>query len=187
MSARVLLAVALAALPLQAFDDAVRAEVQSERRPWLERTMHVASDDARPALIAGVAIAALAGGAGRAFAIEAAVALVPVNLAVEASKYLTNRARPDGTHHRNNAAFPSSHAANAFAVAIVVARRWRRWTAPALLLALLVAYSRMYLDRHWFTDVAAGALAGAGLAWWAVGAWRSWRAARTAVTAAHAG
>jgi undecaprenyl-diphosphatase len=180
VSARLLLVLALgaSAMPLQPFDDAVRADVQSTRSRWLEAPMRAASDDARPVLVAGLVVAAVSGAAGRAFALEAGAALLPVNALVEAIKYATDRARPGGVHHRSNAAFPSSHAANAFAIAVVLARRWKRAVLPALAAAAVVAYSRLYLDRHWCTDVLAGAVLGAGMAWWAVGAWRRWRSAR---------
>ena len=90
---------------------------------------------------------------------------------------MTFRARPDGEHKRSNAAFPSSHAANAFAVATVIARRWRRATLPAFALAALVGWSRLYLNRHWLSDVVGGAALGIALtllalAWWSARAER---------------
>ncbi len=180
MIARVALVASLASLPWQPLDDAARAAVQAGRAPWLERPMRIASEGARPALFASVAIAAVAGPAGRAFALEAGVALAPVNLVVEGLKYAVDRHRPSGRHARSNAAFPSSHAANAFAFAVVIARRWRRWgvALPAFALAAVVGYSRLYLDRHWLSDVVAGAVLGAAIAWWTVGAWRRWLARR---------
>jgi membrane-associated phospholipid phosphatase len=182
--ARVCVLLALIAWPLQSLDDAARRGVQLAREPWLDAPMHAASEDARFALIVGAGVAAVSGAAGRAVLIEGAVALAPVNLAVEALKYAIDRARPDGTRRRSNASFPSSHAANAFAVAIVLARRWRRGATGFLLLAALVAYSRMYLDRHWLTDVVAGAALGAGGAWIMLRAWKRWNDRRALARAA---
>jgi undecaprenyl-diphosphatase len=56
-------------------------------------------------------------------------------------------------------------------VAVVLGRRWRRGIPGLVVLAATVAFSRLYLDRHWLTDVLAGALLGALLAfgilaWW---------------------
>ncbi len=180
MTGRLLLVALLAASPLQALDDAVRADVQAHRRPWLEAPMRIATEASRPALAAGFAVALLAGPAGRALALEMAVALVPLNAVVELTKYATNRARPDGTRRRSNAAYPSSHAANAFAVATVLARRWRRSWPLAFGLATVVAASRVYLNRHWLTDVASGAALGVAMGYWCVAAWRHVRARRGA-------
>ncbi|MFN8588068.1 MAG: phosphatase PAP2 family protein [Candidatus Eisenbacteria bacterium] len=181
MNVRLLLVLAfVAAWPLQAFDDAVRARVQESRRTWLEQPMHGITNAGRPLIVAGVVAGLLGGAAGRAVLLEGAVALVPVNAAVEGLKYATNRQRPNGDHDRRNSAFPSSHAANAFALAVIVSRRWRGAAVPAFAFATLVAYSRMYLNKHWCVDVVAGASLGAALAWWTISWWRSWRAGREA-------
>ncbi|HXG58266.1 MAG TPA: phosphatase PAP2 family protein, partial [Thermoanaerobaculia bacterium] len=72
------------------------------------------------------------------------------------------------TFHRDrpgnggNDAFPSNHATAAFGMATVIAshyeRRWIGLTAYAI--ASGVAWSRMYGDDHWFSDVVAGAAIG---------------------------
>jgi membrane-associated phospholipid phosphatase len=144
---------------------------QASRRPALEPIARFVSDRSRLVLFATGAVALVAGGAARATTIEAAIVLLPVNLAVEGLKRVTNRPRPDGEHKRSNAAFPSSHTANAFAVASVIARRWRRAAVPAFLLAAAVGWSRIYLNRHWASDAVAGAALGISLAllvlrWW---------------------
>ena len=146
------------AWPGQPIDDAARAWVQAHRARALESPMRFVSDRARVVLVAGGALALVAGSAGRAFVLEAAIALGPANAAVEAFKWCVNRARPDGDRSRRNSSFPSSHAANAVALAAVVTRRWRRWWPAAWLAAAIVAYSRLFLDRHWLSDVVAGAL-----------------------------
>ncbi len=164
----------------QPFDDAVRDRVQASRQPWLEAPMHALTDGARPLLVAGAVVGLLSGAAGRAAVLEAAVALVPVNLVVEGTKYATNRVRPNGDHKRRNSAFPSSHAANAFAVAVILIRRWKRAAVPALVFATLVAFSRVYLNKHWAVDVLAGSALGALLAHVTITWWRARRAAPAA-------
>ena len=152
----------LLAWPGQPLDDGVRAWVQSHRAPWLDGPMHVASNQSRVVLLAGGALALFAGTAGRAFVLETVLALAPVNVVVETLKWCVNRTRPDGSRDRKNSSFPSSHAANAFAVAVVITRRWRRAAIPAWLAAFTVSYSRLYLDRHWFSDVAFAAIVALG-------------------------
>ncbi len=158
----------LLAWPLQPIDDAARAWVLGIRSPWLDPVMHAASERAPVLLPVTLAVSVAAGPPGRAFFGEAACALIPVNLAVEGLKWAVDRTRPDGGHNRRNSSFPSSHAANAFVLAILIARRWRRWAIPAGLAAATVAFSRLYLDRHWLSDVlGAAALAALG-SWGAV-------------------
>jgi undecaprenyl-diphosphatase len=59
--------------------------------------------------------------------------------------------------------FPSGHAAGSFAFATFVALRVPRFGPAAYLFAVLVAWSRCVLGVHYPTDIAAGALLGAGI------------------------
>ena len=56
--------------------------------------------------------------------------------------------------------FPSGHTAAAFAAASALAMRRSRLTIPALVLALIIAFSRLYLYVHYPTDVLAGIVLG---------------------------
>jgi membrane-associated phospholipid phosphatase len=67
--------------------------------------------------------------------------------------------------------FPSGHAAAgaATAVALVLAffqpgSRRRKWEWFAIGFAFVMAFSRVYLNAHWFSDVVAGVLLGSGIA-----------------------
>jgi undecaprenyl-diphosphatase len=67
--------------------------------------------------------------------------------------------------------FPSAHAANAFAMACVVAWRWPKLTAAALAVAVAVGYSRVYVGLHYPLDVIGGAVVGSACGFaaiWAV-------------------
>ncbi len=155
--------------PVERLDWAVARGVQEARRPALEGVMREATAIGRPAVVAaGLAIVLavdLAGGGGWSTVRLAVVALAGTNLVVEGLKRAVGRTRPDGDPKRSNSSFPSSHAANAFALAWVLGHRWRRGIVPFVALALVVAFSRMYLNRHFLSDVVVGALIGAGCAW----------------------
>lgn len=58
--------------------------------------------------------------------------------------------------------FPSGHTATAFCAAMVITliARNKMIGGVALLLALLIGYSRVYLAQHFLMDVAAGAMVG---------------------------
>jgi len=60
-------------------------------------------------------------------------------------------------------AFPSGHASNNFAIAAVCIVFFGRWGWLALLPAILVSYSRIYVGSHWPVDVLVSSFLGLGL------------------------
>ncbi len=55
---------------------------------------------------------------------------------------------------------PSSHAANCFSMATLFYLEYKRVALPAIVIALLVSYSRVYVGVHYPLDVLIGALVG---------------------------
>ncbi len=76
--------------------------------------------------------------------------------------------RPCGTEPNG---MPSNHAVNFFAAATFVAltTSWRRWRVGLVVAAVLVGLSRIYLGKHYPSQVAVGALVGAAVGW--LGVW----------------
>lgn len=85
---------------------------------------------------------------------------------VHGMKYSIRRDRPTG----ECCAFPSGHAATAFAMASVLERHFGyRASWPALAAATYVATSRLVDNRHFLSDVAFGAFLGTASGWTVVG------------------
>ena len=64
-----------------------------------------------------------------------------------------------------DASFPSGHTAAAFAVVFALKTAGSPLWRPALALAAVTAFSRLYLYVHWPTDVLGGILLGAAVGW----------------------
>ena len=77
-------------------------------------------------------------------------------------------------HRPHDPSFPSGHTTASFAAAVVlILNKWKgRWAA--LVLAVVIAFSRLYLYVHFPTDVLGGVLVGAFCAWLSVTLWRKW-------------
>ncbi len=56
--------------------------------------------------------------------------------------------------------FPSGHAGSSFSAAVVLCHINRKFGIPALILAFLIAFSRVFLFVHYPSDVLCGALLG---------------------------
>jgi membrane-associated phospholipid phosphatase len=100
---------------------------------------------------------------------------------VQAGKLLFGRPRPeesldaDGySPFSGQAAMPSGHSAVAFALATSLSDEIHRpWATVALYgMATATAWSRVNDNRHWLSDVTAGALVGITSAKLASGRWR---------------
>jgi undecaprenyl-diphosphatase len=83
---------------------------------------------------------------------------------------LVDRPRPFVAHpdtvrlfarHAADPGFPSDHATAAFAIAVALLLRSRRWGVAALVAATVLAITRVAMGIHYPTDVLAGAALGA--------------------------
>ena len=73
-------------------------------------------------------------------------------------KHIIGRKRP--LDDVSNPAFPSGHTASAFAGATLLGNRYPKLRIPLYIGAGLVGFTRIYLGRHYLSDVIAGAAVG---------------------------
>jgi membrane-associated phospholipid phosphatase len=125
-----------------------------------------------------------------------AASLALAGLTVQTGKYAFGRPRPeqsldaDGySPFSGQASLPSGHSAMAFALATSLADEIHRPLATVGLygMATAVAWSRMNDNRHWLSDVAAGALVGITSAKLASGRWRIFGVETPSILAAPTG
>jgi undecaprenyl-diphosphatase len=149
-------------------DLATKSLVQGARRPALERPMHLLSDlgTARGLVPLGLAtVLTLLWRRHRRLALFVPSAMLGAGIVEDLSKWLVNRPRPRLTGY----GFPSGHVLAAvtfyglliYLCWVLASRPTWRWmtTSACVLLVLGVAYSRIYLNAHWLTDVL-GSLSG---------------------------
>jgi len=74
-------------------------------------------------------------------------------------KYITHRKRPDGSDYYS---FPSGHTAFAFAIFGSYAKFYNKGITPYILyfVPVLTGFSRIYKNKHYFSDVIGGAIVG---------------------------
>jgi len=138
------------------------------RKPWLDHSMPAVSSLGDGFIeFAGAALAEKFGDARLARTSAVAMqglAVVAVYSTVLKTAAWSNRPSQDDTAHRfwdfsqSSTGFPSGHAFSAFCAAEVYGAEYGRWwTYP---FACLIAYSRIYNQAHWPSDVYAGTLLG---------------------------
>jgi len=149
-----------------AFDREVLEFVREHRSNDLDHLMNALSNEWSRQNLVLASLAVAAWGDDRSFlaAQECIKSVALSEAAVSPLKYAVNRRRPTGTHSRTNSSFPSSHAATGFAAAATIGHLYPDAKIPAYAVATLVACSRVYNQRHYATDVLAGACIGVAAA-----------------------
>jgi len=66
---------------------------------------------------------------------------------------------------------PSNHAANISAIAVVLSYFYEKMKIPLFSLAVIIAFSRVYVGVHYPADVLLGGLIGYGMAWLILTLW----------------
>src|SRR5450432_614350 len=105
-------------------------------------------------------------------ACELLISIAVSQAVAEFLKVTVNRERPADRYPyeifvssvTHGSSFPSGHTSAAFATATTLALNYTKWyiVVPAYLWAGSVAYSRMYLGKHYPSDVLAGIIIGVG-------------------------
>lgn len=158
-----------------AADQGLRGEVQERRDRTSNSVAEVGNTFGQPRYMlpllgAGYAVGHLTGSAVlRRAALQAGGAALLASGITTALKYSIGRGRPshidDGDEFHpfsGSSSFPSGHTTFAFAVATAIADQTPdHWSDIGLYgLATLTAFARVNDDRHWTSDVIAGALVG---------------------------
>lgn len=124
-----------------------------------------------PLLILWLALIIRGGRKGRTVAVMALITLILTDRLNSAFiKPIFGRSRPCNELQQirllisaslpGGLSFPSTHAANIFAQALVFAYKYRRIAIYLFVIACVVGYSRVYVGAHYPLDVLAGAIVG---------------------------
>jgi undecaprenyl-diphosphatase len=160
-----------------AWDEQLFRLVNGEwQRPLFDVIMPLVSDWKRftiPFVVAGTVLIALGRLRGLRFVVLALVSVMVADaLSTYVFKHPIGRLRPCSALEdvrilvgcTASGSFPSNHAVNASALATLVALHARPLRLPAALVAMTVAYSRVYIGAHYPLDVLAGAVLGIAVA-----------------------
>lgn len=145
------------------FDKNVREIFQKNRTPFLDKTFLVITESAGRDffLLSEVLLSSFFSDHERDDAKLLFLGVSSVSVSTLLIKYVTRRKRPSGENENPfNSSFPSGHASGSFTFSYILSKRHKNLIIPLFLWSSLVGISRIYLDRHWATDVIAGSLLG---------------------------
>lgn len=161
-------------------DDPVRSVLRHHQTPFFVNAMQWITRGGGILTLLGLSLTLLAMGYGlkikplRRCGGTALLAVLLSSLITEGIKFLTGHPRPflsdpGGTSWGPTTApgfdsFPSGHSASIFAFAGILIFFYPRARILLTGIAVLIAFSRLYLDVHFFSDVIAGTFLGMGTA-----------------------
>lgn len=93
----------------------------------------------------------------------ATATFIETGMVVYAIKKIVGRPRPLNESEKDS--FPSGHSAYAFAFATIAGYKYTKLRIPLYIAAAGTAFSRVYLGRHYPSDVLAGAIIGSLAGW----------------------
>ncbi|NPA51940.1 MAG: phosphatase PAP2 family protein [Aquificae bacterium] len=147
-----------------AIDDEVNKIVQSNKSQFQDYIWENITHLGSPFVVAGGALGYVYGyftkneklAKSSILAVQSATI---ASLIVLPIKYITQRERPS---KEDKLSFPSAHSAIAFSFWGSYAEEYNKGLSKYLFytIPVLVGYSRLYLEKHWLSDVVAGALIG---------------------------
>lgn len=143
------------------FDNAAVTHPAGLQQPWLRYPVKLLSNFGEKEALLLIFLAVLAFYNKIELALTALTAALGGALLSSLFKAVFGRPRPDarpddGSSH----SFPSGHATVVFAIAFVLARRFPRFRFAAYLGAAAIAATRVLLNKHYPSDVLAGAALG---------------------------
>ena len=171
-AAFVTLSRAVAARRTSHADGAIRARFPRRRRRPTKRALAavgpIGKNWAHGPISIGVAAYAWHHGAGAGAIAPPLASAVSAVLSTTFENTMPHRSPPPGRHSPSEPSYPSGHSLRTMAVALTSAHVLTREglvrarvAAPAIVAIPIVSgLSRLYLDRHWGTDVLGGWLAG---------------------------
>lgn len=92
-------------------------------------------------------------------------AIIGTGVTIYCLKKFTGRQRPLEDQPGQNMSFPSGHTGFSFTMATVLGQEYPKWRIPVYLGATLIGVSRIYLGRHYPSDVVVGSLIGTLVGW----------------------
>ena len=158
----------------QGIDYNILCGLQQQRTPAMEKVMEWTSNSLvlAPAVPAGLLVTGFVADNQQLVSVGTAtgISFLTAAAVTEAVKFAVHRPRPYITYTDDlipvkttiGYSFPSGHTSLTFAVATSLSLSCKRWyfTAPSMLWATGVAFSRLYLGVHYPSDVLTGMLVG---------------------------